>query len=67
MLTPISFFQVPVVAIGAWVIFDEKMGLMALLGTAIIFTANVYIARREAQLARRNVTDPDINSGTQQR
>jgi len=67
MLTPISFFQVPVVAIGAWIIFDEKMGLMALLGAGIIFVANAYIARREAQLARRNVTDPDINSGTQQR
>ena len=67
MLTPISFFQVPVVAVGAWLIFDEKIGAMALLGASIIFIANAYIARREAQLARRNVTDPDINSGTQQR
>ena len=67
MLTPISFFQVPVVAVGAWIVFDEKIGAMALLGASIIFIANVYIARREAQLARRNVTDPDINSGTQQR
>ena len=67
MLTPISFFQVPVVAIGAWIVFDEKIGAMAFLGASIIFIANVYIARREAQLARRSVTDPDINSGTQQR
>ena len=67
MLTPISFFQVPVVAIGAWVVFDEKIGAMAFLGASIIFIANAYIARREAQLARRSVTDPDINSGTQQR
>jgi len=67
MLTPISFFQVPVVAVGAWIVFDEKIGAMALLGASIIFIANAYIARREAQLARRNVTDPDINSGTQQR
>ena len=67
MLTPISFFQVPVVAIGAWIVFDEKIGAMALIGASIIFIANVYIARREAQLARRSVTDPDINSGTQQR
>ncbi len=67
MLTPISFFQVPVVAIGAWIVFDEKIGAMAFLGASIIFVANAYIARREAQLARRSVTDPDINSGTQQR
>lgn len=67
MLTPISFFQVPVVAIGAWIVFDEKIGAMAFLGASIIFIANAYIARREAQLARRSVTDPDINSGTQQR
>jgi drug/metabolite transporter (DMT)-like permease len=67
MLTPISFFQVPVVAIGAWIIFDEKVGTATLIGASIIFISNAYIARREAQLARRNVTDPDINSGTQQR
>jgi drug/metabolite transporter (DMT)-like permease len=67
MLTPISFFQVPVVAIGAWLVFGEKVGIPTLIGASIIFTSNVYIARREAQLARRAVTDPDINSGTQQR
>ncbi len=67
MLTPISFFQVPVVAVGAWIVFDEKIGSATLLGASIIFIANAYIARREALLARRNVTDPDINSGTQQR
>jgi drug/metabolite transporter (DMT)-like permease len=67
MLTPISFFQVPVVAVGAWIIFDEAIGAATLIGASIIFIANAYIARREAQLARRNVTDPDINSGTQQR
>jgi drug/metabolite transporter (DMT)-like permease len=67
MLTPISFFQVPVVAIGAWLVFEEKVGIPTLIGASIIFTSNVYIARREAQLARRAVTDPDINSGTQQR
>ena len=67
MLTPISFFQVPVVAVGAFFIFNEKLGAMALLGASIIFIANAYIARREAKLARRSVTDPDINSGTQQR
>jgi drug/metabolite transporter (DMT)-like permease len=67
MLTPISFFQVPVVAIGAWIFFDEKVGAMTLLGAGIIFISNAYIARREAQLARKNVTDPDIHSSSQQR
>ena len=31
------------------------------LGAAIIFGSNVYIARRAAQLARKAVTDPEIN------
>jgi drug/metabolite transporter (DMT)-like permease len=67
MLTPISFFQVPVVTLGAWWLFDETVGAMTLVGAGIIFLSNVYIARREALLARRAVTDPEISPETQNR
>lgn len=55
-LTPISFMQLPVVAFAAWLLFGEDPSRWTLLGAAIIFIANAYIAHREAQLARRAAT-----------
>jgi drug/metabolite transporter (DMT)-like permease len=62
VIAPIGFVQLPVVAILAWLVFDEQVGTALMVGSAIIFASNFYIARREAQLARRAVTDPDIGS-----
>ncbi|MFC0677610.1 DMT family transporter [Lysobacter korlensis] len=55
-LTPISFMQLPVVAVLGYVLFDEAVDRWTALGAAIIFSANAYIAHREAQLARRAAT-----------
>jgi drug/metabolite transporter (DMT)-like permease len=55
-LTPISFMQLPVVAFFGWLLFDESLDRWTVLGAAIIFTANAYIAHREAQLARKHAT-----------
>lgn len=60
-LTPISFVQLPVVAVLGWLLFDEALDRYTFIGAAIIFAANFYIARREAQLRRRAVTDPEIS------
>ncbi len=65
LLTPIGFLQLPVVALLGWMLFDENLDRYTLIGAAIIFTSNVYIARREAALARRAVTDPEIHPQTQ--
>ena len=35
-----------------------------MIGASIVFASNVYIARREARLARKAVTDPDIGADT---
>jgi drug/metabolite transporter (DMT)-like permease len=59
-IAPISFVQLPVVAVLAWLLFDEKLDRWTAIGSAIIFASNFYIARREARLARRATTDPDI-------
>ena len=67
MLTPISFLQVLVVGVLAWFLFDETVDRWTIVGAAIIFASNVYIAQREARLARRAVTDRDINPETAQR
>ncbi|MBC7656105.1 MAG: EamA family transporter, partial [Frankiaceae bacterium] len=66
-LTPISFLQVLIVGVFGYFLFDEAVDRLTVLGAAIIFGSNVYIAQREARLARRAVTDPDINPETQQR
>ena len=52
-LTPISFTQLPVVTLAGWLLFDETIDGMTLLGAAIILTATFYIAHREAVLARK--------------
>lgn len=61
-LTPLSFVQLPIVAALAWLLFDEAMTKWTAIGAGIIFASNFYIARREAQLARRTVTDQQIGS-----
>lgn len=60
MLTPISFLQVPIVATAGYLFFEEHLDAWIVVGAGIIFLANAYIAHREAQLARRAVTDPEI-------
>jgi drug/metabolite transporter (DMT)-like permease len=67
MLTPISFMQVPIVAVLAWWLFDETVTAWTAAGAAIIFVANAYIAHREAQVASRAVTDVEISPETQKR
>ena len=56
-LTPISFMQLPLVAALAWLLFDEEINRWTVLGAAIIFAANAYIARREALLSRRHMSN----------
>ena len=65
LLTPISYVQLPIIAVLAWLLFDETLDRYTLAGAAIILAANVYIAHREAQVRRRAVTDPEIGSETQ--
>jgi drug/metabolite transporter (DMT)-like permease len=66
LLTPISFGQVIVVGVLGWLLFGESVTAWTVAGAAIIFVSNGYIAHREARLARRAVTDPEINPETQQ-
>jgi len=63
-LTPISFMQLPIVAVAGWLLFDEALDRYTLLGALIIFGANAYIAHREARLAKRNATTAPIESVT---
>ncbi len=52
-LIPISFMQLPIVVFFGYFLFGEALDRWTLLGAAIIFSANGYIAHREASLARR--------------
>jgi drug/metabolite transporter (DMT)-like permease len=55
-LTPISFMQLPLVALFGWWLFDESLDRWTIIGVGIILGANAYIAHREALLARRAAT-----------
>ncbi|EKU24430.1 hypothetical protein XTGART2_1618 [Xanthomonas translucens pv. graminis] len=55
-LTPISFLQLPFVALLGWWLFAETIAPHTLLGASIIVAANVYMAHRESVLARRAAT-----------
>lgn len=52
-LTPISFMQLPLVSVMAWLLFDEVLDRWTVIGALIILGSNAYIAHREAVLARR--------------
>ncbi|MBD8643472.1 DMT family transporter [Stenotrophomonas sp. CFBP 13724] len=52
-LTPISFMQLPLVSVMAWLLFGEALDRWTVIGALIILGSNAYIAHREAVLARR--------------
>ncbi|MGH8030930.1 MAG: DMT family transporter [Luteimonas sp.] len=62
VLTPISFIQLPVVALAGWWLFGETLNRWTVIGAGIIFAANAYIAHREAVLARRAATTAPIEA-----
>ena len=61
-LTPISFMQLPVVALLGWLLFDQGVDRWTIIGAGIILAANAYIAHREAVLARRAATHAPVEA-----
>lgn len=53
-LMPISFMQLPLVALAGFLWFGESLDRWTVVGAAIIVGTNVYITHREAELARRD-------------
>lgn len=54
-LTPISFMQLPIVALAGLALFGEAIDRWTILGALVIFGANAYIAQREALQVRRAI------------
>lgn len=52
-LAPFSYLQLIVVSLLAWWLFDEALDRYTALGAAIVIGASLYIARREAVVARQ--------------
>jgi len=52
-LSPISFLQLPFVAVLAYFLFGERVDAPTALGSSIIFASIVYIAYRESRLGVR--------------
>ena len=61
-LTPISFMQLPVVTVFGYLLFNEPLDRWTVIGAAIIFGANAYIAHREAKLARQHATTAPVEA-----
>ncbi len=61
-LTPISFMQLPIVAVAGWLLFQEPLDRWTAVGAGVIFAANAYMAHREAQLVRRAATSAPIEA-----
>ena len=61
-LTPISFMQLPIVAVAGWLLFAEALDAWTAVGAGVIFLANAYIAHREAQLARKAATAAPVEA-----
>ena len=61
-LTPISFMQLPIVAIAGWLLFQEPVDRWTAIGAGVIFAANAYIAHREARLARHAATSAPVEA-----
>ena len=63
LLAPISFVQMPIVAVLAYFLFGEKLDRWTALGAAVIFAANVYITHREARLSRSRMHEARAVAG----
>ncbi len=59
LLAPFSYTQLVVVTVLAWWLFDESVDAYTATGAAIIIGATLYIARREATLARRHAVEAE--------
>ena len=46
-----------IVTVLAWILFDERLDGYTAIGAAIIIGATLYIARREAKLARKHAVE----------
>ena len=53
VLAPFSYLQLVIVAVLAWIAFGESPDAWTAAGAAIVIGASLYIARREARLARQ--------------
>jgi drug/metabolite transporter (DMT)-like permease len=53
-LMPFEFLRLPVVAVLAFAIFGEVPDRWVWAGAAVIFASTLYIAHREAAVARTN-------------
>jgi len=57
VLAPFSYIQLLIVTVLAWLLFDEKLDAYTATGAAIIISATLYIARREAKLSRKHAVE----------
>ncbi|WP_440225685.1 DMT family transporter [Dokdonella sp. MW10] len=65
-LAPLSYLQLVIVAVLAWLLFDEAVDRYTAIGATIVIGASVYIARREARVAREQRKEAVVAKGEPQ-
>ena len=63
MLASISFVQMPIVAVLAYLLFDEKLDHWTILGAIVIFAANACITWRASHLLRTRMHETRAAAG----
>lgn len=54
-LAPLSYMQLLIVGFLAWALFGETVDHYTVIGAAVVISASLYIARREARVAKQAV------------
>ena len=54
-LAPLSYMQLLIVGFLAWALFGESVDRYTVIGAAVVISASLYIARREARVAKQAV------------
>jgi drug/metabolite transporter (DMT)-like permease len=62
-VVPFEFLRLPFAALVAYLWFAEVPSAWTWLGGAVIFATSIYIARREAQVARQQAAEPTRDAG----
>lgn len=49
LVMPVDFLRLPLIAVVGFMVYNESIDILVLVGAAIIFAGNYYSIRREAR------------------
>lgn len=67
VVLPFDYTRLPFIAVMAWLVFGQSTDLWTWIGAGIIAASSIYIAHREARIARERVTQRAASAAPQGR